>query len=40
MWPSSQGIPNITEIAHLQELIEFSNQALEVSLKLIIIIIF
>ncbi|NET41071.1 hypothetical protein [Okeania sp. SIO2B3] len=38
MWQSTQGIPNIPDITHPQELIEFGNQILKVSLTLIILI--
>ncbi|MDY7007570.1 MAG: hypothetical protein SWX82_27465 [Cyanobacteriota bacterium] len=38
MWQSTQGIPNIPDITHPQELIEFGNQILKVSLILIILI--
>ena len=40
MWQSTQGIPNIPDITHPQELIEFGNQILIASLILIILIIF
>ncbi len=38
MWQSSQGIPNIPDITHPQELIELGNQLLKASLILIILI--
>ncbi|MDJ0520358.1 MAG: hypothetical protein QNJ74_30270 [Trichodesmium sp. MO_231.B1] len=38
MWQSTQGIPNIPDITHPQELIELGNQILKVSLTLIILI--
>ncbi|MGK7922174.1 MAG: hypothetical protein AB4080_19425, partial [Trichodesmium sp.] len=38
MWQSNQGIPNIPDITHPQELIEFGNQILKVSLILILLL--
>ncbi|MGD1804115.1 hypothetical protein ACP6PL_01555 [Dapis sp. BLCC M126] len=37
MWSSSQGIPNIPDITHPQEIIELGNQILKTSLILIIL---
>ncbi|MGD1714825.1 hypothetical protein [Dapis sp. BLCC M172] len=37
MWSSSQGIPNIPDITHPQELIELGNQILKASIILIIL---